>query len=50
MQSILSPTLNTFFGETFFLDQLISLECKSVVKPGSNSQNAPKSINLITLA
>ena len=46
---ISSPTLNIFFAEGFFFVQLSSLECSRVVKPGSNSQKAPKSIILTTL-
>ena len=43
-QSILSPTFKIFLGDWFFLVQLISLEWSKVVKPGSSSQKAPKSI------
>ena len=39
--SIWSPTLNIFFGDIFFLVQLISLLCKRVLSPASNSQKHP---------
>ena len=38
---ITSPILNNFFALAFFLVQLSSLECRSVLSPGSNSQKQP---------
>ena len=40
-QSIISPTLKSFLGTTFFFVQLISLLWRSVLRPGSNEQKQP---------